>query len=614
MKRLYITLITVLIGILLAKPVSAQNEDIRWRQAANIKSPGMFPSAMDFEVKGIRLSGTPALMSVNRDEPNAPSYFKDIQARPTLDREYDSPAGFFKIHYTTTGENAVDPLDMDPVDGVPDYINNLGLLADFVWRESIDSVGFDRPPDDGWYTPNGGDSKYDLYIINQAQNIYGYTERERNVPGEDSVYTSFIALDNDYSFAPNAIDAIKVTMAHEFFHAIAFGYDASEYLGSPGGSRFSVWWYEVCSVWLEEVIFDDINDYLQYMPYFYRYPNISLEADGALGTVRSIHKYASCVWAFYLSERLGPEIIKSIWEGCGNSPGYNLLTSMDESILNASRGELDLNTAFAEFAAWNYFTGSRANESYGYSEASLWTKIPDSVMANITSYPDTVLFGNEIPAGPEFLAANYIDFKVPEITSGGLLAAFNGEDRFAWEVVIFGHHIQNTITAPEIQHLDLNTVSKTDTIGVRNWFTFTDVIMIPCPVGIDSHRDSAQYAYHYQVEDSLIGEESLPTEVKLYQNYPNPFVVTGGGELTNIPFEIHQIARPEVRIYTVSGELVRNLELPGFGKIPAGFYNSQFQWDGRNNEGELVAGGIYIYHIYSEIGSDIKKLILIREE
>jgi hypothetical protein len=66
--------------------------------------------------------------------------------------------------------------------------------------------------------------------------------------------------------------------------------------------------------------------------------------------------------------------------------------------------------------------------------------------------------------------------------------------------------------------------------------------------------------------------------------YPNPFVVTQGVDV-RLQFKISK--RGDVRIYTVAGELVRRTDV-------------NVGWDGKNDAGQLVASGVYIYHLESE--------------
>ena len=81
-----------------------------------------------------------------------------------------------------------------------------------------------------------------------------------------------------------------------------------------------------------------------------------------------------------------------------------------------------------------------------------------------------------------------------------------------------------------------------------------------------------------------------PKETRLLPNYPNPF-----NPETWIPYQLASAADVTLRIYAASGELVRTLAL---GYQSAGIYQSRSQaayWDGKNELGEPVASGIYLY-------------------
>lgn len=79
--------------------------------------------------------------------------------------------------------------------------------------------------------------------------------------------------------------------------------------------------------------------------------------------------------------------------------------------------------------------------------------------------------------------------------------------------------------------------------------------------------------------------------------YPNPYIIKYGHE--TVRFNYSGLA--EVRIFTLAGELVREIPING-------------EWDGRNADGEAVASGIYLFALTNrdnEVGRG--KLILIRE-
>ncbi|MCK4856376.1 MAG: T9SS type A sorting domain-containing protein [candidate division Zixibacteria bacterium] len=82
--------------------------------------------------------------------------------------------------------------------------------------------------------------------------------------------------------------------------------------------------------------------------------------------------------------------------------------------------------------------------------------------------------------------------------------------------------------------------------------------------------------------------------------YPNPFIITAGGEQV-LDFTISQ--RAEVRIYNIAGELVRLITRTDFNQ----------GWDGANDDGRPVASGVYIYELVADDQSRFTgKIFLLR--
>ena len=82
----------------------------------------------------------------------------------------------------------------------------------------------------------------------------------------------------------------------------------------------------------------------------------------------------------------------------------------------------------------------------------------------------------------------------------------------------------------------------------------------------------------------------IPTETVLLPNYPNPF-----NPETWIPYHLAESAAVTITICAANGNVVRTLAL---GHQPAGLYQHRSRaayWDGRNDLGEPVASGIYLY-------------------
>lgn len=81
-------------------------------------------------------------------------------------------------------------------------------------------------------------------------------------------------------------------------------------------------------------------------------------------------------------------------------------------------------------------------------------------------------------------------------------------------------------------------------------------------------------------------------------SYPNPFVIREGTEkltFDRLPYPA------KIKIYTVAGELVREI-------------NSGDKWDGRNEAGQIVSGGIYLFYVSDPSGEKaVGKIAVIRE-
>lgn len=90
--------------------------------------------------------------------------------------------------------------------------------------------------------------------------------------------------------------------------------------------------------------------------------------------------------------------------------------------------------------------------------------------------------------------------------------------------------------------------------------------------------------------DFEVVEES---ELKLSHvlNCPNPF--DPSSEKTKFTYELTCPARVTVKIYTVAGRLIRSLAEEEVGHV----YNESHTWDGRDQDGDYVANGVYLYKI-----------------
>jgi len=106
--------------------------------------------------------------------------------------------------------------------------------------------------------------------------------------------------------------------------------------------------------------------------------------------------------------------------------------------------------------------------------------------------------------------------------------------------------------------------------------------------------------------DALVREVSvkdmIPESFELSQNYPNPF-----NPSTTILFATPERAHVSIRIYNILGQEVRTLT---DGEFNAGRFS--VRWDGRNNNSQMVAGGVYFYRVVAGRNAAVKKMLFLK--
>ncbi len=84
-------------------------------------------------------------------------------------------------------------------------------------------------------------------------------------------------------------------------------------------------------------------------------------------------------------------------------------------------------------------------------------------------------------------------------------------------------------------------------------------------------------------------------------NYPNPFSTQ-----TRFLYTLTGSDSPEffkIQIYTVGGQLVREIDHLEIGPLKVGTHLTDFVWDGRDAYGNQLANGVYIYRMHSKNSS-----------
>lgn len=102
----------------------------------------------------------------------------------------------------------------------------------------------------------------------------------------------------------------------------------------------------------------------------------------------------------------------------------------------------------------------------------------------------------------------------------------------------------------------------------------------------------------YRIEFEVIRESSIT----YLMNYPNPFSTS-----TRFVFTLTGDRVPDhmiIQIMTVTGRVVREITLAELGPIRIGRNVTEYAWDGRDEFGDPLANGVYLYRVLTNLDGD----------
>lgn len=274
---------------------------------------------------------------------------------PQIASTYISPSGKFKFDYYTTGSDSVWTYDHNS-NGIPDYVERAGAEMDAIWQSQVVELGFRDPL-----------ASINPYPISfESLDYYGHTEYN----GKKIVINStFVGLDDNTDPEDHYIGALKVTLAHEFKHAVQYMYNKF--------SGDSHQWAEMDATLMEEVNYDEVNDYYNY-----------IVSSGSLFTNPETTvipgSYEDITFALFFHEKYGAQFWPNVWDRTVNGTPV-FLDAVDEEL--QSMGS-NLTEAYAEMALWHTYSGRFAVEGFGFDEAAFYPTIRrrTTLRANMTQY------------------------------------------------------------------------------------------------------------------------------------------------------------------------------------------------------------------------------------
>lgn len=454
----------------------------------------------------------------------------------------------------------------------PAYIDTMADYFEKAYLYYVDTLGMRAPSESAPSSYYSAPTKAGKYPIDVAdigtvdedywnEEYYAFTYR----PGEGG-----ILMENDFLFrtrmGPDGIPrgdtissryqgkvihnyaedwniGLKVTCYHELYHSVQFAY-------TPNERNYHVW-YEASATGMEERKAPESNDYLQYLPYYFK----DLAEKGMFGFApRSLSQYGAGIYHLFLTSELGEGFDAGVWKRLAeNGNSIKEALTVAYSLNGKSAGEV-----FTRFGAQLAFSGSGArNPVPGFSpDMPLWPRLSaDSVdlrnRSNFSSLqihlPMSIWARTLLGAGKSGKALFQAD-----TTLRTVLARLRPDS----SPVVFYRTRIVPLDMPgeggEVSMILVNATSDRTVSGIE--------IRL-----LSSRLDTAVYAY------------------------PNPLNMTAG-ESSLIFSRIPASAR--VRLYGESGSILKVLDF--------GLSADLWSWDLTDDKGRKVNPGVYYYRVESK--------------
>ncbi len=522
-------------------------------------------------------------------------------------------SGIFRFHYTLSGVHAVLPED-DDGNGIPDYVEIMKQSFDDIAVIDFEIQNYVLPPSDSWYTNQdaGGSWHFDVYIYQDDPGVYGYVQAENYAQHfsettrgdnensseivENNAIVSFMGMRNNYNgFSGTESSNIQVTSAHEFFHAIQYGYDAWE----------KDWLKEATATWMEEVHYDDVNDCYQYLPLYFNSPDLG-------PNIETLRMYGSYIYIAYLVDNhFGENLIKLLWERSILHDSYD---DTDYSIITLKESMDELNPLFSsevfndnqfekitnDFLISNVLMtndSSLYNPIYHYDEVSnenwpITDPVFEQQFESLGSEP--ILVPNKLVGT---FGAHYYLIDVSESTLSNVsieLLPQYPEEGNLYLTIINNQDIQTT-HMDEIEQVVDVTESEALIFFVSAFtYTFSDLLytfrIVPNPtVSTENLAINSNYF--------------MPHAIILKGNYPNPF-----NSQTTLNYTLNHTGTLMLEIFNLSGKFIKKYHRPSQNP---GEYS--INWDGTDKFGNQLESGIYFYTLdLNGEFIDSRKMVLLK--
>ncbi len=314
--------------------------------------------------------------------------------------------------------------------GIPDYIDEIGWALDSCWELEVNKFNFIAPIP---YRDNKFQSEKYKVVACSTSDAFAYTYP---FPVSDTKiypkgWSSIIDISTNWTklgYDANPLDAIRVTCAHEFFHAIQFSmtWNVLENFNLTLDD-YPLAWLEGTATSIEEIAFPDVNDYIRYSSHYFSAPHQPFLHDN--NVTNGLFYYANSLLMLYISKMLSPSSIEFPRAILFNNyekqhPFYSNIRTVSR---NFSKQWTDI---LHNFHVASFYSGKYADTSRFLNDAQIFDTITvrdDSIVYSQTLIKKVLPYGMRL-----FTLRNTNTFPIDSLH------------------LIFEHKSQNTISAADV--------------------------------------------------------------------------------------------------------------------------------------------------------------------
>ena len=382
--------------------------------------------------------------------------------------------------------------------GIPDFIDKWADYLEEVWAYETVQLGYITPAGTDMYL-------YDVYIANTRDNITGNGDDLAPSLGYNYLGLTVTYCDKDYSQickdenSPESYSYIilnsvypddltmKISAAHEFFHAIQFSYPSiDEWWFTPEDH----WWIEATATWMEEVVYDESNHYYSRVRLWLRSPELSLKNTG---TSYSGHVYGDVIFILYLTDvsLKNREFVRDVWES--SESGFAAINNV---LASDKYGNTDFESAFRGFITLNAVAD--IGEAYGgYEEGKQYGRA--AVTGKHGVYPAISTVSSS--SAPHELGSNYIQFLPPDNDDNSLTVEFDGTDGINWAAMLV--KVRSDGTGFERDDMGTDPSFKTGCHSIDGFGSvYSEVFLVASVLIEPTLMETAPYSYKASLDGS----------------------------------------------------------------------------------------------------------------